>query len=378
MRAFTVGDLQELLGDRNGPCVSIFLPTHRRPGGAGEDRVRFRNLLDEARAKLLTVMQPRAVPRLIAQLEPLLEPDAWRNSFDGFAAFAAPGFVRHHRLPVEMPERVVVADSFHVRPLIRVLQSRRRWYLLSLTATQAAFFEASPSGLSGKTVPGMPATPADADIAPRERPGVSWHSASAGNSRAVFHGSGTPRNEREDLARWFRAIDQSVCTLLRDEHAPLVLAGVTRLTAIYRSITRYAHLVAESVEGNMSRAAPERLHALATPLAAAAQRHRESAAVSEYQRLNGAMRSSDDLEVIAASATQGRVRRLMIARGRSVRGKFDRATGEVRGRAARQTAFGDDVLDDVACEVLLRGGAVLVVEKDHMPTKSPVAAVLRW
>lgn len=376
MRAFTVGDLQELLGDRAGPCVSIFLPTHRRPGGAGEDRVRFRNLLDEARAKLLTVMQPRAVPRLIAQLEPLLEPDAWRNSFDGFAAFAAPGFERHHRLPVEMPERVVVADSFHVRPLIRVLQSPRRWYLLSLTATQAAFFEASPSGLFGKSVPGLPGTPADAAIGPREKVGLSSHSA--GNGRVVFHGGGAPRNEREDLARWFRAIDHAICALLRDEHAPLVLAGVSRLTSAYRSITRYPHVVAQSVEGNMSRAAPDRLHSLASPLAAAAQRDGESAAVSEYQRLNGAMRSSDDLDVIAASATQGRVRRLMIARGRSVRGKFDRATGEVRGRAARQTAFGDDVLDDVACEVLLRGGAVLVVEKDRMPTKSPVAAVLRW
>lgn len=376
MRAFTVGDLQELLGDRKGPCVSIFLPTHRRPDGAGEDRVRFRNLLDDARAKLETVMQPRAVPRLVAQLEPLLEPDAWRGSLDGFAAFAAPGFERHYRLPAEMPERVVVADTFHVRPLIRLLQSHRRWYLLSLAATRVAFFEASPAGLVAKSVPGLPETPADAAIGPREKAGLSSHSA--GNGRVVYHGTAAPRSEREDLARWLRAIDQAVCALLRDEHAPLVLAGVSRLTSIYRSVSRYPHVVAESVDGNVSRAAPDRLFAQAAPLAATALRDGETSAVAEYQRLNGAMRSSDDLDVIAASATQGRVRRLLIARGRSVRGRFDRATGEVQGRAARQTAFGDDVLDDLACEVLLRGGAVLVVEKDRMPTRSPVAAVMRW
>jgi hypothetical protein len=376
MRTFTVGDLQELLGERKGPCVSIFLPTHRRPDGTGEDRVRFRNLLDDARGKLEAVMPPRAVPRLVAQFEPLLEAEAWRGSLDGFAAFAAPGFERHFRVPVEMPERVVVADSFHVRPLIRVLQSHRRWYLLSLAATGAAFFEASPSGLTAKSVPGLPATPADAAIGPRERIGLSSHSA--GNGRVVFHGGSGPRSEREDLARWFRAVDHAVCALLRDEHAPLVLAGVSRLTSIYRSVTRYPHVVAERVDGNVSRATPGRLFALAAPLAAAAMQDGEAAAVSEYQRLNGALRSSDDLDVIAVSATQGRVRRLLIARGRSVRGEFDRATGEVRGRAARQNAYGDDVLDDVACEVLLRGGAVLVVERDRMPTKSPVAAVMRW
>src|SRR5262245_2149537 len=195
MRTFTVGDLQELLGDRKGPFVSIFLPTHRRPDGAVEDRMRFRNLLDDARQKLAAVMQPRAVPRLVAQLEPLLEPDVWRGSLDGFAAFAAPGFERHFRVPVAMPERVVVADTFHVRPLIRVLQSHRRWYLLSLAATSVAFFEASPAGLAPKSVPGLPATPGAAAIAPREKSGLSSHSA--GNGRVVFHGGAAPRSDRD-------------------------------------------------------------------------------------------------------------------------------------------------------------------------------------
>jgi hypothetical protein len=90
------------------------------------------------------------------------------------------------------------------------------------------------------------------------------------------------------------------------------------------------------------------------------------------------MRSSDDVESVAAAAVAGRVRRLLIARGRTVRGALDRSTGAVRKRAAREDAFGDDVLDDLAEAVLVRGGAVHVVEKDRMPTKSPVAAVLRW
>jgi hypothetical protein len=152
---------------------------------------------------------------------------------------------------------------------------------------------------------------------------------------------------------------------------------VSKLQSAYRAVSRYPHL-AGGVDGNFGRAKADDLYARAAPVAAAALSAREDESVAEYQRMNGAMRSSDDVEVVAAAAVAGRVRRLIIARGRTVRGAFDRATGVVKKRAAREDAFGDDVLDDLAEAVLVRGGAVLVVEKERMPTKSPVAAVLRW
>ncbi len=376
MRPFTVGDLQELLGERKGPCISVFLPTHRRADGATEDRLRFKNIVDEVKRKLEAVINPRAVPRLVEPFAPYLGSEFWRDSLDGLAVFAAPGFLRHWRVAMELPERVIVSDTFHVRPLIRYLQSERRWCVLSLTAGAASFFEGTPSGLSAKDVEGMPGTPEEADIAGHEKPGLSSHSA--GGGRRVFHASGEPRSAREDVARWFRAVDQAICAQLRDEHSPLVLAGAARLQSAYRAVSRYSYIAPEGVEGNFGRAKPDAIHERAAPIADAALKASESQAVEEYQRLNGAQRSSDDLEIVAAAAVAGRVRRLLIARGRIVRGVFDRVTGEVRKRAAREDAFGDDVLDDLAGAVLARGGEVLVVERQRMPTKSPVAAVLRW
>lgn len=376
MHPFTVGDLQDLLGERKGPCISIFMPTHRRAAGGQEDRLRFKNLVDDARHRLEAVVAPRAVPRLLAPFDPMLDAAFWRGTLDGFAAFTANGYTRHFRVPAEVPERVIVSDTFHVRPLIRYLQSQRRWYVLCLAGNEVRFFEATATGLAAKNVPDMPRTPEDADIVTSEKPGLSSHSSGGGH--LVQHGGSEARSASEDRARWFRAIDQAVCRLLRDEQAPLVLAGVSRVLGAYRSVSRYPNLVSTNVEGNFVRAKPEDLFARAAPAATAALRTRESEAVDEYQRMNGAMRSSDDLTVIAAAAVQGRVRRLMIERGRTVRGSFDRVTGEVKKRAAREDAYGDDVLDDLAGAVLVRGGEVFVVEKPRMPTKSPVAATLRW
>ena len=44
----------------------------------------------------------------------------------------------------------------------------------------------------------------------------------------------------------------------------------------------------------------------------------------------------------------------------------------------KSAGFANDVLDDLAEAVLLRGGEVFSVEKARMPSKSPVAAILRW
>lgn len=376
MLAFTVGDLQELLAERKGPCVSIFLPTHRRPDGAKQDRLRFKNLVDDARRKLAAVVAPRAVPRLLAPFDPLLEDEFWRDRLDGLAAFTCPGFTRRWRVAMELPERVIVAANFHVRPLIRYLQSDHRWYVLTLSKNHAAFYEGGPAGLVKKLVPGLPASLEEAVGKLDEKGSLSSHSSGGGG--LVYHGSSAPRSEREDLARWFRAADQAIGALLADEHAPLIVAGVTRYHAIYRSVSRYPHLAGQGVDGNFERAGPEEIHARVAPVAAAAFRAREDEAIAEYQRVNGAQRSSDDIVAIGQAAVEGRVRRLLIARGRTVRGVFDRTTGSIGKRDAREDAFGDDVLDDLAEAVLARGGAVLVVEKERMPTRSPVAAVLRW
>ena len=55
------------------------------------------------------------------------------------------------------------------------------------------------------------------------------------------------------------------------------------------------------------------------------------------------------------------MRRLLIARGRTVKGRLDPVTGAIAKREAREDAFGDDVLDELAEAVLVRGGDVHVV-----------------
>ncbi len=374
--AFTVRDLQTLIGARSGPCVSIYEPAHARPDGSREDRVRWKNLLTEAREKLEAASHPRTARRILAPLETLDDGEFRHGDRGGLAAFASEGFVAVFRVPVELAERVVVADSFHVRPLLRLLQSTNRYHVLALSRNSVRFFEGSNGSLVERKVPSMPQKLEDvaSPVAPRE--GSSTRSAGRGAS--VHGGSSEPRGEKEDLARFHRAVDAAVSAFLQDDHSPLVLVGVARSIASYRSVARHPGIAAAHVEGSFDRGTAEELRTRCEPVVEAIGTASRAAVRDEYHKLVGSFRATDDLRLVAKTVVTGRVRRLLLARGKITPGVLDATTGDVVKRSKRETSLGDDLGDDLAEAVLLRGGQVLVLEPGEMPTDQPIAAILRW
>src|SRR5690606_4177145 len=101
---------------------------------------------------------------------PLLEPfhelganDAfWNTALDGLAVFGAPGFFRVYRVQRTVPERIVVADSFHLKPLLRIVQSADRYRILGLSRHEARLFEGNRVVLDEvELLPGVPRSPVD-------------------------------------------------------------------------------------------------------------------------------------------------------------------------------------------------------------------------
>jgi len=63
------------------------------------------------------------------------------------AVLAAPGLFRVYRLQRPVPELVVVADSFHTKPLMRILQSADRYQVLGLNRQEIKLFEGNRDAL---------------------------------------------------------------------------------------------------------------------------------------------------------------------------------------------------------------------------------------
>ncbi|MBL8860505.1 MAG: hypothetical protein JNK02_00695 [Planctomycetes bacterium] len=378
MRALTIDDLRTLIAHEAAPCVSLYLPTHRT--GSPDDRARFAGLVRRARELLASSYGAAQVDAVCAPLEALGQDDLWNHGLDGLAVFRSQDFSVYYQLPIALQELVVVADSFHIRPLLRYLQSNERYFLLNLSQGRVSLLKGSALGLGPVDLATLPRSLADAiGVQARERV-LNFHQTSTGGRGSpIFHGSGSDENAREeDMLKFLRGIDRALWDFLREETAPLLVAAPSRIAAAFQAVSRYPHLLHEHVAGSHAHAKLEDLHARAWPLVSAHGAARLRDAKERYGNLISRGRALDDASTIARFAVQGRVRDLLVDRDAQLWGRLDPATGAIELHPAQVDAHDDDVLDDIAEAVVLRGGEVLTLPKGEMPTASPVAATLRW
>jgi hypothetical protein len=380
-KPITIQGLHTLLASRLAPCISLYLPTHRRLPQAKQDPVRFKNLMRTTESLLRSEYTNRDTKALLQPLEELAQGDFWRGQMGGLALFRSSDLLTHYRLPMRCLELSVVADSFHVRPLLHFLQSNRYFYVLTLSQNSVRLHEGSPYSLSQVDLPDLPKSLDETFGKKQGEPILNAYAVGPGQAEAIYYGYGVSPEKRvkEKLAAFFRAVDTTLWDdLLRNERAPLILAGVGYHHPIYRSVSRYPYLVEQTVEGNFDHVTPGHLHAKVWPVVHDVFRVREEQVLGEYAALSVRGQTTEDLFAIAQATVSRRVDYLLIAQGAYVWGFMDRGSGRIVQRSAQQDTRDGDVLDDLAEATLAQGGEVVMLERTRMPGHSPVAAILRW
>jgi hypothetical protein len=363
------------------PCISLYLPTHRRLPQAKQDPVRFKNLMRTAERLLRSEYTNRDTKALLQPLEELAQGDFWRGQMGGLALFRSSDLLTHYRLPMRCPELAVVADSFHVRPLLHFLQSNRYFYALTLSQNNVRFYEGSRCSLSQVDLPDLPKSLDESFAKEQGEAVLNAYAVGPGQAEAIYYGYGVSPEKRvkDKLAPFFRAVDTALWDdLLRNERAPVILAGVGYHHPIYRSVSRYPFLAEQTVEGNFDHVTPGHLHAKVWPVVHDFFRVREEQVLGEYAALSVRGQTTQDLFTIARATVSRRVGYLLIAQGAHVWVLMDRGSGRIVQRSAQQDTRDGDVLDDLAEATLAQGGEVVMLERTRMPGHSPLAAILRW
>jgi hypothetical protein len=366
----TVEHFPELLVDRTGPCVSIYLPTGRRFPESQQDAVRFRNLLREAELSLSDVMGAAEREAFTAPLHALADSDRfWAHAFDGVAVFLHADFYKVYKLQRTVPARAVVADSFHIKPLLRVLQSADRFQLLAITREHVRLFQGNRDAVDEVVLhAGVPRTLIDA----------LGEEVTDGHA-AMHAGSGSRRDEIEkDTERFFRVVDRAII----EHHAkhaglPMVLAALPEHHALFREVSQNALLLPDAIAGNPDAFSPEELRQKAWAIVEPRYTARLQGFMDEYGAGLPRGLASDALSEVAMAALGGRVRTLLVDDDRVVPGCVDRTTARV-AHGALADPHVDDILDDLAEIVLRMGGDVVMVPRDRMPSITGIAAIYRF
>src|SRR5690242_12517761 len=127
MRQISTHQLLALLDKHGPPCISLYQYTHRHHPDSLQDPIRYRNLLREMEGSLLQKYDKREVRSLLEKFQPLSYDDEfWNHRTDGLAMLAAPDMFEVFELQRPVQENLVVADTFYLKPLLRISQSADR------------------------------------------------------------------------------------------------------------------------------------------------------------------------------------------------------------------------------------------------------------
>jgi len=382
MTEFNKDILKKLIGEYWGPCVSIFMPTHRRGAENEQDQIRFKNLLREAGQNLIEIgFRSQHVKNFLEPAQKLLKDSSfWQNQIDGLVIFLCPDTFFYYRLPIHFKELVVVTDRFHIKPILPLFGGGR-FYVLALSQNQVRLFKGSRYSVAEIDLEGAPKSLSEALKHNNSEKQLHFHTGapgSIGERGAIFHGHGVGTDDAKDnILQYFRQIDRRLREVLKDERSPLMLAGVEYLFPIYSEANTYPYLVKKGIVGNPERLSPEDLHEVAWTIVQPYFKKAEKDAVAKYKEFVGIGKTSSDVRKIVPTAYYGRVDLLFVAVGIQNWGTFDPDKNVVYMH--KEPEPGDaDLLDFAAFQTLLHGGSVYAVEPDIVPDDASLAAVFRY
>lgn len=383
MRQVTKEQLTRLISASEPPCISLYQPTHRSHPENQQDPIRYRNLLVEMEASLREKYPTRQVRPIIEKFQSLARDDQfWNYRTEGLAVFASPERFEFYELQRAVPELINVADSFHTKPIIRILQSADRYQILCLSRQDAKLFEGNRDALDAVEITEFPANIKDAlgDQRTESHQVVGAFGAKdAGSGGAIYHGHGSRKDEIDtDMVRFFRSIDRGILEHhSRPSGLPLMLAALPENQRAFRETSHNPLLMDGGIAVNPDALNFEELRAQAWQKVEPYYLERLEKLKDSFQSARAQHSGSADLSDAARAAVAGRVATLLVEAEKVLPGTIDRTTGAIHpGELASPDV--DDMLDDLAELVLSKGGEVVVVPRERMPTDSGLAATYRF
>jgi hypothetical protein len=372
-----------LLDKCDPPCLSLYQPTHRHHPDNQQDPIRFQNLLKELEEPLRQQFPKDDIRTL---LQPFLalanDRDFWNHTLDGLAVLGARGIFRVYKLQRPVTEFALVADSFHTKPLMRILQSADRYQVLGLNRQEIRLFEGNRDALDeielARTVPKTITEALGDELTEPHRTVASYGGIGDGHS-PMHHGHGGKESEVDiDAERFFRAIDRGI---LEHHSKPagltLILAALPQYHHLFHQVSHNPLLIEDSIEVHPDSLTIEELRQRAWQILEPHYLARLAKLVEEFGNAKSKGLGDDVLVQVAKAIVAGRVATLMIEAVRKIPGRIDSATGEIEFGDLSHPEV-DDVLDDLGELALKKGGQIVIVPAERMPTDTGIAAIYRY
>lgn len=333
--------LKSIIDSVAGIHLSIYIKNHQDSTITVNH---IQNALSIAYHYLAPILPQADIDRFLQPIKALTNNEPLLKSFKGnFAIFKNASTFRIINLPIAIENSCFVADSFHIKPLLKWLQVDRKFLFLGVNYNQINLYQGSLSSFNLVD---------------------SFVINSSSISKAKL------AQIRDWLGEWLDYYAQ-------DTMPKLFYAGSSPMVqSIFGNNTNHHFSLLPIAKKFNAKKTESLLQFIrSTIMESAHQEFKKS--MYDFYYLNNTNKVNKNVYNIAKAAVRGKVKKLMIAEEINLFGKLNRSNGDLTIHHNDLDHEDDDVLDDLAQTVLAHGGEVLVVPCKEIPNKVPVLAIVK-
>jgi hypothetical protein len=370
-----------IIFEEEGPFISLYQPTHRFSPANKQDPIVFKNLIRKIENSLKQKYSKKdidSIMNLFYQLEG--DQSFWNNTFDGLAILANLNKCIIYKLHKSVKALAIVADSLHIKPLVRIFQSADKYQLLGLSGNVFTLYEGNRFGVD--EIEMAPETPRTIEKVLGEQHTDSYltHGSYGGvGGSTMYHGHGGEKDERDkDIEKFFRYADKFVSdNYSKPSKLPLILVALKEYHNIFMKVSKNSYLMEHGIKGSYDSFKMEQLKEKAWEIIEPIYLEKTQNLVNGFENAKANSLGSDNLSQIARATFENRVETILIEADKIISGKIDDNTGQIEYGNINDPDL-DDILDDLAEFVLKKRGEVVVLPKERMPSETGVAAIYRY
>lgn len=302
----------------------------------------LRETINEAYEWLHSVLTVNERKKFLEPLDTLLNDARIFKSMKGnIGIFRNKDSFRVLNVPIEVERQCHVANTFHVKPLLRWMQIDREFLLLGLTPESAHLYLGSQSSLQK----------IDSILLPRlSKQGLALETSSW-------------------LGEWLEHITQR-------SSPKLFLAGEQRPIDRVLKKLKYQNVIKTPIAPNFCEGNVIEVCQVVRKLLKDEAKKSLQHALMEFRFAEEVNLAKKNIFQIAKAAVQGHIKKLIVADGINVFGKVDKKTGALAIHPFDLDHEDDDILDDLAQTVLAFGGEVVIAPREDIPKGRPALAIL--
>ncbi len=329
------------------PMISIYLSKDDTIFDDKKCETRVNALLGKAEFLLLKDQSRLVAEKILMKLKEANISEHFRKSNRSMAYFYSEGLFSDHIVHTGVENNIndfiVIADSFHVKPLIKI-SSTSRGYIVITMSSRAINVLIENQG----------------------------HFARLDSFR---NDNGVQSKAKQNTEMFFQEAAQEINRIVSAYKIPVILAGVKDHIGHMKKLLDSPHLSPHSVVGNVEKMKSVELRERVMQAAGEYFELVENKSLSALKHAKGSEKFLEDLNLIAKKAVDGKIASLYVKENQFLWGSLNRQTGEIHFNSKQMNTKDDDVLDDLCQVVLSHGGEVVVYKENNSYINSLVVGI---